>query len=161
MTMCWCWAGSLSLGVCSSIIYPLSRPPAGQILSNLPFFCSPSQQEVYCWAPLVEATAAAPLWSSTEWARLDVSFFNRILSSPLAALLSAGTSAMKQPHFNATFFDQWQATQSVRHRMPTNRSRLTATTPSGLNVFVAAQIQDVRGNSFLCCAWYPAQKPRK
>lgn len=101
--MCWRSAGSLS---CSLCVQQYNRSPVTaacrSVPSNLPFFSS-SQQEVYCWVQSEETTAAASLWSSSESARLDVSFFCILSQSQsVSVLLRAVMNTLKQPHSDAT-----------------------------------------------------------
>lgn len=102
MTVCRCWAGRVSLCVCSSIIYPLSRLPAGQFLPTSRSSSLLSAGGVL-WSAVGGNHSSSFLWSDSETARLDVSFY-RIWSRarPVSVALRAPMNTLTRPHSDAT-----------------------------------------------------------
>lgn len=102
MTVCRCWAGRVSLCVCSSVIYPLSRLPAGQFLPTSRSSSLLSAGGVL-WSAVGGNHSSSFLWSDSETARLDVSFY-RIWSRarPASVAPRAPMNTLTRPHSDAT-----------------------------------------------------------
>ena len=102
MTVCRCSAGRVSVCVCSSIIYPLSRLPAGQFLPTSRSSSLLSAGGVL-WSAVGGNHSSSFLWSDSETARLDVSFY-RIWSRarPVSVAPRAPMNTLTRPHSDAT-----------------------------------------------------------